>query len=759
MRKLATAAFSFSAAIFLAQYVICENWLLYCAILSTVIALICLFVKKSCIRLRILLAAAGLTAGLLWNLGYSHLFVEPAETLNNRTETISAVVTEFPEKTDYGNKLIIRVLTEDGPRIKTILYIYDDATIALKPGDEITVTARFALSSVMNNEETDLFVSKGIYLLAYTNGDYSKTGSDFSIKYIPQYIKNAIKSEILESFPKDIVGFMQALIIGDKTLLSKEIFLINAMSTSGISHVIAVSGMHIVFLIGLINLMIRRKRLASLISVVMIFLFMAVVGFSPSVTRAGILQLFIISAPLFRRESDSITSLSAALMLLLIFNPYAATGVGLQLSFAASLGIILITPSIYQSLHTHLQKPKLLNQRIIKPTALFLISGFSATIGALAFTVPITAAYFGYISLVAPLTNLLVLWAVTLAFCGGILVCLLGLLWNPLGIAGGWLLSFLVRYIFFIVRFFSKIPFAALYTINIYIKLWVLYIYALFISFFAYQKKLRQLAMPVCFAAVSLCIVLLVSSLSVETGILKVTALNVGQGQSTIITAGTQTVLIDCGGNAMRNAGDIASDYLLSVGRSTIDFLIVTHFHEDHANGISELLNRIEVNTIFMPELEIDEDDLSREIIELASAKDIDIIFVSENLLVSLGDSKMNIYAPIGSRQENELGLSLLWTVEEFDILITGDMSAVMERKLIAAEVMPDIELLVVGHHGSKYSTSSQLLDAVLPDAAIISVGHNHYGHPADETIQRLLLAGISIYRTDQHGNITVTAW
>lgn len=759
MRKLATAAFSFSAAIFLAQYVICENWLLYCAIFPTVIALICLFVKKSCIRLRILLAAVGLAAGLLWNLGYFHLFVEPAETLNNRTETVSAVVSEFPEKTDYGNKLIINVFTEDGSGIKTILYIYNDVTIALEPGDEITVTARFALSSVMNDEETDLFVSKGIYLLAYTNGDYIKTGSESSIKYLPQYIKKAIKNEISESFPEDTAGFMQALIIGDKTLLSKETYLMNAMSTSGISHVIAVSGMHIVFLIGLINLLIRRKRLASFISVLMIFLFMAIVGFSPSVTRAGILQLFIISAPLFRRESDSITSLSAALMLLLIFNPYAATGVGLQLSFAASLGMLLITPSIYQSLHTHMQNLKQFDQRIFKPTAHFMISGFSATIGALAFTVPITAAYFGYISLVAPLTNLLVLWAVTLAFCGGILVCLLGLIWSPLGIAGGWLLSFLVRYIFFIVRFFSKIPFAALYTINIYIRLWVLYIYALFISFFAYQKKLRQFVTPVCFASVSLCFIILFSSLSVETGKLKVTALNVGQGQSMIITAETQTVLIDCGGNTMRNAGDIASDYLLSMGRSKIDFLILTHFHEDHANGVTELLNRIEVNTIFIPEPEIAENDLSREIIELARAKDIDIIFVSENLLVSLGDSKLNIYAPIGSREENELGLSLLWTVEEFDILITGDMSAVVERKLIAAEILPDIELLVVGHHGSKYSTSSQLLDAVLPDAAIISVGHNHYGHPANETIQRLLLAGISVYRTDKHGNITVTAW
>jgi competence protein ComEC len=113
----------------------------------------------------------------------------------------------------------------------------------------------------------------------------------------------------------------------------------------------------------------------------------------------------------------------------------------------------------------------------------------------------------------------------------------------------------------------------------------------------------------------------------------------------------------------------------------------------------------------------------------------------------------------MGSSTENERGLTILASRDEYDILITGDMPESIEEKLAAAFDLPDIELLIVGHHGSKYSSCDELLDAVKPEKAIISVGYNNYGHPTQETLQRLSERGIEIYRTDLIGNVSISQW
>ena len=117
----------------------------------------------------------------------------------------------------------------------------------------------------------------------------------------------------------------------------------------------------------------------------------------------------------------------------------------------------------------------------------------------------------------------------------------------------------------------------------------------------------------------------------------------------------------------------------------------------------------------------------------------------------------MSLFAPLGDGGANEEGLSLLVTAGEFDALITGDMNQVVEARL-AKKDLPPVELLVAGHHGSASATSRTLLDRVKPETAVISVGNNSYGHPAQETLTRLDERGVAIYRTDRMGTVTLTA-
>ena len=135
----------------------------------------------------------------------------------------------------------------------------------------------------------------------------------------------------------------------------------------------------------------------------------------------------------------------------------------------------------------------------------------------------------------------------------------------------------------------------------------------------------------------------------------------------------------------------------------------------------------------------------------------METLFVSENTGVELGEAALTIYGPLGTGGGNEEGLSILCTAGDFDALITGDMGDDIERRLVKYGDLPDIELLVAGHHGSKHATSEELLLETKPELAVISVGYNSYGHPAPETLERLAAAGCGIYRTDWHGTVGLT--
>lgn len=128
--------------------------------------------------------------------------------------------------------------------------------------------------------------------------------------------------------------------------------------------------------------------------------------------------------------------------------------------------------------------------------------------------------------------------------------------------------------------------------------------------------------------------------------------------------------------------------------------------------------------------------------------------FVKEVRKISLGGAELTVYPPVGEGGGNEEGLAVLAAVGELDLLVTGDMDRMTERQLLAAYRLPDLEILIAGHHGSRYSTSEELLEALQPETACVSVGSNSYGHPSEEVLERLARQGCAVWRTDLHGTV-----
>jgi competence protein ComEC len=196
--------------------------------------------------------------------------------------------------------------------------------------------------------------------------------------------------------------------------------------------VLAVSGMHCGFLLGLIRLLAgrHRRRLVAACAVGVLILYALLTGASPSVLRACVMLILLVAAPLFGRERDGPTSLAAALMLILLANPFAACSISLQLSFAAVAGILFLSPRLYRMLLGRRKRGKVFS---------LIAASFSATMGALIFTVPLSAFYFGTLVLISPVSNLLCLWAATAVFIGAMMSVLVSIICWPLAMALGWI--------------------------------------------------------------------------------------------------------------------------------------------------------------------------------------------------------------------------------------------------------------------------------------------------------------------------------
>ena len=757
MRKLAWAAAGFSAAVFAACYLLPKSWTLYGAGMLAAIGLLGLLFRGNR-RLRVVLTAGFAVLGLLWTQAHYAWLIAPAQELDGLETTAVLRVTEFPQSyTDY-TAVSARLTTEGLPETTVKLYAYEEGAEALAPGDLIRASVRFRSATERYDEEIWGYTSKGVFLtgsLLETPEVTGRWGGRFL--YFPQYLARMVKAQTAKLFPADVSPLMCALLTGDRTALYEDTGLTVSMSEAGLMHIVAVSGMHVAFLVGFVRNFTGRRRRTAAICIPLILVFIPMAGGSPSVVHAGFMQILLLAAPLLKRENDSITSLMAVLAILLAVNPQSARSASLQLSFAAMAGILLVTPRVYTALTAWVTRRGWMENRWIARVLRFVCNSLASTLGALLFSVPIVAAVFGYVSLVSPLTNLLCLGVLSLCFSLGYLACILGAVLPFLGTALGWVLAWGLRYAMVVVQGLGSWRFAAVYTENPLVGLWLCAGYVLLaLCWFLRDKRGFRPAIPACTVLCLLLAVIAATKLADSREALTVTALDVGQGQSLVFLCGENTVMIDCGGPESAGAGGIAADYVESHFRSRVDVLILTHLHADHANGVEELLCRVKVGTLILPAEDADEDGVLPGIQAAAARMGTEIVRLDTDSVLALDRLELDLYAPIGKGSLNERGLLITLRCGDFDMLVTGDADAATERRLLAKTQLPQMDLLIVGHHGSKNSTSAELLARTEPEMAIISVGGNSYGHPTEETLRRLADAGTAVYRTDHSGSITL---
>ena len=753
MRVLATIGFSFSAGVFLAALLPWNGWQLYAAGGVLLLALAWLFAaRKQKYFRRGLLILLPLAVSLAYFAGYDHLVRQPIEDRCGAASDFAATVCDWPQATEHGAKITVEL--EGYHRARAVLY-GEAELLAARPGDTVTGTAQWQSAAHFDSDDVTHFNARGVYALLYGREDVRLSAGDGdALRWLPQRAGKAFREKVAAIWDDPRVsGFLTAELTGDKSAMDDGDYL--AMQETGLAHLFAVSGLHCAFLVTLLALLIsRRQRLLCAVTIPLLLFYMVMVGMSPSVVRACIMQIFLLIAPLFRRGSDPLTSLAAALLVILLCNPFAAASVSLQLSFSATLGMVLLSPRLYKLL-TEWYKGKC---RPLRTALCFVAANLSATLSAVVFTAPLTAWYFRIFVLVAPLSSLLAVPAAGWSFMAAFVTALLGFLWLPLASLLGWISWALVRYILWIANGMMSWRYHAVYFTNPYLIYWLLFLYAAFIGCAATPDGKRKYLLATMLSVATLTAAIWVNRQDYQYGVLTALTLDVGQGESVILTSGGETALVDCGSsNSYKDPGGLAADTLHSMGVRELSAVVVTHYHADHTNGLYEVLRRIPVQTIYLPDIE-DEYGVRERLVSLAEEKGAQVTYVTKETADTLGDTVLTIYPPVQSGGDlNELGLTALASAGDFDLLITGDMSGSTEKKLVETYALPDIEVLVVSHHGSRYSSNIRFLKAVMPEAAVISVGDNNYGHPSEETLQRLLAVGADIWRTDQQGTIRIT--
>lgn len=753
MRVLATIGFSFSAGVFLAALLPWNGWQLYAAGGILLLALAWLFAaRKQKYFRRGLLILLPLAVSLAYFAGYDHLVRQPIEDRCGAASDFAATVCDWPQATERGARVTVEL--EGYHRARAVLY-GEAELLAARPGDTVTGTAQWQSAAHFDSDDVTHFNARGVYALLYGREDVRLSAGDGdALRWLPQRAGKAFREKVAAIWDDPRVsGFLTAELTGDKSAMDDGDYL--AMQETGLAHLFAVSGLHCAFLVTLLALLIsRRQRLLCAVTIPLLLFYMVMVGMSPSVVRACIMQIFLLIAPLFRRGSDPLTSLAAALLVILLCNPFAAASVSLQLSFSATLGMVLLSPRLYKLL-AGWYKGKC---RPLRAALCFVAANLSATLSAVVFTAPLTAWYFRIFVLVAPLSSLLAVPAAGWSFMAAFVTVLLGFVWLPLASLLGWISWVLVRYILWIANGMMSWRYHAVYFTNPYLIYWLLFLYAAFIGCAATPDGKRKYLLASALSVLTLTAAIWVNRQDYQYGVLTALTLDVGQGESVILTSGGETALVDCGSsNSYKDPGGLAADTLHSMGVRELSAVVVTHYHADHTNGLYEVLRRIPVQTIYLPDIE-DEYGVRERLVSLAEEKGAQVTYVTKETADTLGDTVLTIYPAVQSGGDlNELGLTALASAGDFDLLITGDMSGSTEKKLVETYALPNIEVLVVSHHGSRYSSNIRFLKAVTPEAAVISVGDNNYGHPSEETLQRLLAVGADIWRTDQQGTIRIT--
>lgn len=701
------------------------------------------------------------------------------------------------ENTAFGTNIYLKgVEVENGEKSVSVkrIFVNTEKIPNAKIGNIIKVRGKLRqfeeAANKGNFDSRKYYLSLGFYgkieagTIEVINSEYSGIRQglyELRMEIIERLEKLCSDNKGIFSIINNKNGIIGAIILGDKTDLDSDIK--ELYSVSGIAHILAISGLHISF-IGMVIYRLLRRRFRFLfsaaVSIPVVLSFGIMSGFGISTIRAIIMFILKIIGEVLGRKYDAITAISLAGLVLLVQNPFVVCNSGFQMSFGAIIAIVLILPIVEEILNT--------DNKIIKVlSANFTISLVMNPILAWNYYELPTFSFLLNI-VVVPLMSVVIVSSIVGIFCS----CIMFGFGKAVIFPGCGILELYT----FLCNIINKSSVASIVVGQPKVTIIIVYYAILLVVLFGLKnirtkytraekerniikketglvlekkaKKERRikgqnvklrLACIVGFLLLN-CLIYYIPNPGFY-----ITFINVGQGDGILIHGDNGTkVMVDGGSTSEKQvAKNCIVPYLKAEGIGTIDYSIITHTDKDHISGILEILennnsNRIRIKNLVMPDINM-KDDTYNELIEKAKLKKINVLYIKKGDTLSLGKTKIKCIYPettTTASDKNDYCTVLSVKNKTSKILLTGDISKEIEEK-IKDDIEENYTVLKVAHHGSNYSSSEKFLKKVNPKYSIISVGKNNsYGHPGNETMERLRKQGGVIYRTDEKGGITI---
>ncbi|QIB26341.1 DNA internalization-related competence protein ComEC/Rec2 [Caloranaerobacter azorensis] len=582
-----------------------------------------------------------------------------------------------------------------------------------------------------------------IYLLSKNNLNF--------FEHNAQLIRNKFLNVLDMTLSEENSSIIKSIILGKSSYLDKNI--LNSFRELGVSHILAVSGLHVgiisAFFLFVFTMLQLDRKLSTLITIILIWSYGYIVQFPPSVLRASIIFTLLMTSNLTLRRYDAINSILFSAFILLIFKPLWIFNIGFQLSFASALSLVLFTERIKLLLN--------INNRFINVMSPIL----AVQIGIL----PLLSYHFNNISLIAIITNLILVPILSISVIGGFILIFVSYININTALFLGTLLDLILDFTRFLINIFNKFPYKTLILPQPSFESIIYYYLAVFIFLGFIRFDLLSMKIKKTFLICTLFTILLTTFYITLQNDVEIEFLDVGQGDCSLVNINNDKFfLIDTGGS-LSGEFDIGENilypYLVKKGIFALDGVFISHFHEDHCEALLKLIEKLKIRNIFIS-YENMENDIYLDIIKKAAENDIPIKILTrgDKINITKNVSFEVLYPSKGinkNKFENENNLSMVLLLNAYGkkILFTGDIESEVEN-ILSSQNNIDIDVIKVPHHGSNTSSTEEFLRSVKPEYGIISVGINRFGHPSDEVLKRYKKYNIKIYRTDKDGLITI---